>query len=37
MIYALANKTNEYSVDDFTVVQNNLVEMTTAEVDAICV
>lgn len=37
MIYAIANKGSAYSASDFSVVQNNLVEMTTAEVDAICV
>lgn len=37
MVFAIANKGASYSASDFTVVQNNIVEMTAAEVDAICV
>ena len=37
MIFAIADKGASYSADDFSVVQNNVVEMTAAEVDAICV
>ncbi len=37
MVYAIEDKSSSYSASDFTAVQNNLVEMTTAEVDAICV
>lgn len=37
MIYAIKSKGTSYSAGDFSVVQNNLVEMTAAEVDAICV
>lgn len=37
MIFAIANKGSSYSASDFSVVQNNIVEMTAAEVDAICV
>ena len=37
MIFAIADKGASYSADDFSVVQNNIVEMTAAEVDAICV
>ena len=37
MVYAVAAKSSAYSASDFTVVQVNLVEMTAAEVDAICV
>lgn len=37
MVYAVKSKASAYSASDFTVVQNNLTEMTAAEVDAICV
>jgi len=37
MVFAIENKGSSYSADDFSVVQNNVVEMTAAEVDAICV
>jgi hypothetical protein len=37
MIYAIKAKGSAYAASDFSVVQNNLVEMTAAEVDAICV
>lgn len=37
MVFAIANKGSSYSASDFSVVQNNIVEMTAAEVDAICV
>lgn len=37
MVFAIANKGTAYSANDFSVVQNNIVEMTTDEVDAICV
>ena len=37
MVFAIANKGASYSASDFSVVQNNIVEMTAAEVDAICV
>ena len=38
MVFAVADKANDtFSKNDFTAVQNNIVEMTAAEVDAICV
>ena len=38
MVFATSNKSGStYSSSDFSVVQNNVVEMTAAEVDAICV
>ena len=37
MIFAIADKGASYSASNFSVVQNNVVEMTAAEVDAICV
>lgn len=37
MVYAIANKGSAYAAANFSVVQNNIVEMTVAEVDAICV
>ena len=37
MVFAIADKGSSYSASDFSVVQNNVVEMTAAEVDAICV
>ena len=37
MVFAISNKGVSYDASDFTVVQNNIVEMTAAEVDAICV
>lgn len=37
MIFAIKDKGTSYSANDFSVVQNNIVEMTVAEVDAICV
>lgn len=37
MVFAIADKGSAYSASDFSVVQNNIVEMTAAEVDAICV
>jgi len=37
MVYAIKTKASGYSASDFSVVQNNLTEMTEAEVDAICV
>ena len=37
MVYAVTSKATNYAAGDFTVVQNNLTEMTVAEVDAICV
>ena len=37
MVFAIADKGASYLADDFSVVQNNVVEMTAAEVDAICV
>lgn len=38
MVFAVADKANDtFSKNDFTAVQNNVVEMTTDEVDAICV
>ena len=36
MIFANTNKGDAYSADHFDVVQNNIVEMTAAEVEAIC-
>lgn len=36
MVFAVADKGSSYSASDFSVVQNNIVEMTAAEVDAIC-
>ena len=36
MVFAVADKGGSYSASDFSVVQNNLIEMTAAEVDAIC-
>ena len=36
MVFAVADKGASYSASDFSVVQNNIVEMTAAEVDAIC-
>ena len=37
MIFAKGTKSSSYSASDFTVVQNNITEMTAAEVEAICV
>ena len=37
MLFCVNNKGNAYAASDFTAVQNNLIEMTTDEVDAICV
>jgi len=37
MVFAINDKGTSYEASDFTVVQNNIVEMTAAEVDAICV
>ena len=37
MVFAISDKGVSYDASDFTVVQNNIVEMTAAEVDAICV
>ena len=37
MIFCIKTKATSYDAGDFSVVQNNIVEMTTAEVDAICV
>lgn len=37
MLFCVKDKGSAYAAADFTAVQNNLVEMTTAEVDAICV
>lgn len=37
MIFAIEDKGSAYAAGDFSVVQNNIVEMTVAEVDAICV
>lgn len=37
MIYCITSKGSAYKASDFSVVQNNLTEMTAAEVDAICV
>lgn len=37
MLFCVEGKGSSYAAADFTAVQNNLVEMTTAEVDAICV
>jgi hypothetical protein len=37
MIFAISNKNTSYAASDFSVIQNNLIEMTAAEVDAICV
>lgn len=36
MIFANSDKGDAYSADHFDVVQNNIVEMTAAEVEAIC-
>lgn len=36
MIFANTDKGGAYSADHFDVVQNNIVEMTAAEVEAIC-
>lgn len=36
MIFANTDKNGVYSADHFDVVQNNIVEMTAAEVEAIC-
>lgn len=36
MIFANTDKGDAYSADHFDVVQNNIVEMTAAEVEAIC-
>lgn len=37
MVFCVKDKASAYSASDFSVVQNNVVEMTAAEVDAICV
>lgn len=37
MIFAIKDKGSSYAASDFSVVQNNITEMTAAEVDAICV
>lgn len=37
MLFCVSDKDGTYKAADFTAVQNNIVEMTTDEVDAICV
>ena len=37
MVFCISSKGTDYSSSDFSVVQNNVVEMTAAEVDSICV
>lgn len=37
MIFCIKDKGSAYAASDFSVIQNNIVEMTTAEIDAICV
>lgn len=37
MLFCVNDKGSSYAASDFTAVQNNLVEMTAEEVDAICV
>ena len=37
MLFCVKDKGSAYAASDFTAIQNNLIEMTTDEVDAICV